>query len=668
MPKLVLDFETASYLDLKVVGAARYSEDFTTEIISLAYKFQGEKEIFTWIPGNDLQALCSLAGSDDVLFVAHNTGFEKNIWRNIMVPVFGLPDIPNDRWEDTAATCCMKAVPSKLELATLALRLTVHKDKEGNRITKSLSKPNKKGFYNREPAILERVYQYNRQDVYEQEELLARIGSLPDAERKVWLLDQTINERGIGLDMDFIAAAADIVDQASIPLIEEFKEITGGLKPTQTVKLKAWVNANGVKVDSLAKEILEKLIGTEGEDDESADSDDDDTSLDIGAIPDNVRRALVIRSLVGSASVKKLVRMQRCVCLDGRARGVLQYHGAGPGRWAGRLFQPHNFPRGTIQDTNGDKPRAEILVPLILSRDASLVETVIGAPIETIVSSLRHSIKAGVGKTYLSGDYVGIELRVVLALAGQYDKAELLAQGFNLYVDMAQNIYKRKIEKKKDLIEYQIGKNAVLGLGFQMGAKKFRLKYAATETVEFCENVVQTYRKEWAPKVPKAWYGLQDAAIQTVHTHKPHSAFGVEYRLEDGWLTARLPSGRKLWYWNPIPTRRPMPWDDTDIRNSFSFQQTKNGRLKTVEVFGGLLTENVVQGLARDILVNAMFKLEENGFPIILTVHDEIVCEPDIENADEKAFKQIMEERPDWVKHLQIPIEVETWMADRYKK
>lgn len=662
MRQLILDFETASGVDLKEVGAWRYSEDVTTEVISLSWAVDGG-EIRTWYPTSDVPAIwiTAFATNPEVLFIAHNCSFEKAIWRNIMVAQYGWPDVPDDQWHDTQAACAMKAIPLKLEKAAVALRLPIKKDTEGSKLTIAASKTNKKGYYDRSKEKLERIYEYNRQDVSAQSELHARLGPLPENERKVWLLDQIINQRGIPLDLEFVDKAQEIVDKASVPLLKEFIDITG-LNPTQNIKVKDWVNAQGIKLESLNKEIVSHLLGQESEDD-----DENATISDI-KLPDNVRRALEIRSLVGSASVKKLSRMRKCVSLDGRARGLLQYHGASPGRWSGRLLQPQNFPRGTITDGAGTKLTGDITIPAILSGSPEYVETTIGNPIETVISSLRHAIRTDKNHTLLSGDFTQIEARFVLAIAGQYDKLDIMGKGGSVYCDMGQTIYKRPIDKKIDTEEYQIAKNSVLGLGFQMGWKKFKARYAKNHTDEFCQQVVNTYRQNWAARVPKVWQGLEEAALQTVHTHKVHSAYGVEYRLEYGWLTTRLPSGRKLWYFNPHITRKAMPWDELDVRLAWTYQQMKTGQFKTVDAFGGLLTENVVQGLARDLMVNSMFNLEANGFPIILTVHDEIVCECENELADEIAFKQIMEQRPQWAKDLLIPVAVETWKGDYYKK
>jgi len=665
MHEVVLDFETASAVDLPTVGAWRYSEDITTEVISLSYQIDGGEPV-TWAPGGEEHNLVIMAADPGFLFVAHNAGFEKAIWRNIMVAQYHWPDVPNNRWDDTQACCAMKAIPANLDQAVLALRLPQHKDKEGSKITKSLSKPDKRGRYDRSPETLERVYVYNRQDCRATYELRNRLGGLTKGERNVWLLDQRINERGVSLDLAFITKAQEVVDRASAPLVEEFKELTGGLKPTQNKKFLVWLNENGITLNSLAKEGVAKLLGETEDEDDGHDSDD----LDVGDIvlPPLPRRALVIRSLVGSASVKKLKRMSQCVCTDGRARGLLQYHGASPGRWAGRLLQPHNFPRGTLKDARGEKPGHDVIVPAVMSGDPGFVELAVGPAIETVVSSLRHAIIAAPGRQLVSGDFATVEARIVLALAGQFDKCLILAQGRDIYCDMAGSIYNRVIDKKKDPEERQVGKNSVLGLGFQMGWKKFQAKYGNGQDDSFCQRVVKVYRETWAPRVPKVWYGLDEAATQTVNRQKPHEAFGVLYQLEDGWLTARLPSGRKLWYFNPQPSRRAVPWDETDVRAAWTYQQVKKKQLITIDAFGGLLTENVVQALARDLMVSAMFKLEANGFPIILTVHDEIVCEPLTKDADQKILADIMCDMPEWAKQMKVPVAVETWVGDRYRK
>jgi|SRR6202166_1550703 len=658
---ICLDFETASAVDLKKAGAWRYAEDPTTEILCAAVGTM-DGDVFVWHPGayGPETNLRILAADENITFIAHNAGFEKAIWCNIMVPDYGFPDIPNSRWHDTLAVCAQRVLPLDLESAVTVLGLPQQKDTEGSRLTRSLSKPRKDGSYDRSPATLTRVEDYGAQDIRAEVTLHKRLGWLPPGERSVWLLDQRINERGVRLDLEFIRAAQKIVDEASAPLLQEFKQLTG-VNVTQGEKFKSWLGTQGLTVGSLDKEHVASLLG--------GDVDDEDLET-LEVAPDlsvDVRRALSIRQLIGSASVKKLARMETCVCADGRARGLLQYHGAGPGRWAGRLLQPQNFPRGTLKE-DGEATPVETVVEAIQSGDKDYVDLILGSPVEAVVSGLRHAIISDSDRSLLVGDFATIELRVNLALAGQQDKIDLLAAGLDPYVDMASQIYKRPIDKKKDPAERQTGKNSVLGLGFQMGAPKFQMRYAKDQPIEFCNNVVRVFRKEWAPLVPSNWYDLDAAAIEAVHRKRPCEAHGVLYQLEDGWLTARLPSGRKLWYFNPRPIRKAMPWDETDIRLAFTYQAMKKGQWATINAFGGLLTENVVQALARDLMVAAMFKCEKNGLPVVLTVHDEIVTEPLVADADPKALEQIMQDRPDWAIAMNIPVKAECWAGERYRK
>src|ERR1700688_4424734 len=667
---IVLDFETASACDLKKSGADVYAEHPTTEVLCIAWETDaGGREL--WHPGLPIpDALLDLAEDPAYIFVAHNVRFERAIWQKIMVEQFGWPELPAERWADTLAKCAMLTLDQKLEMVLTQLRIPQVKDTEGTKAVLTLSRTDRKGNYpERTPELMERIYAYNLRDIDSQVALHKRIGWLPPGEREVWLLDQTINDRGVRLDLDFVRAAQSVVDKTIGPLSQKFAELTGGLKMTQLAKVQSWALAKGVSIPDMQKETLVAMLG---EDVDSSEEDLADLLSDIGvysgSLPDDVREALHIRQLIGSAAIKKLVRMEHCVCADGRARGLLQYHGAGPGRWAGRLLQPQNFPRGTLTGIKTDEDR-QGLIDAILTGNPDHVQSVSGSPpVETIVSSLRYAISASAGHQLVAGDFASIEARVCLALAGQWDKVSLLASGADVYCDMAEQIYGRPITKA-DAAERHVGKGAVLGLGFQMGAAKFFLRGCPDQSLEFAQTVVKAYRESWAPEVPKLWRGLNNAATRTVHSGLAHEDYGVLYEKCDLWLTARLPSGRKLWYFNPQPTFEAMPWDATDIRPGFTYEAKKNNVRKRVKAFGGLLTENVVQGLARDLLVDAMFRVEkEIGLPIILTAHDELLIEPRSSRANYKELEEIMSERSDWAKALNIPVATEGWMGSRYRK
>jgi DNA polymerase len=669
IPWIVLDFETFSACDLKKAGSYRYSIDPTTQILCLSYEDSGRRR-GTWFPGDNADSILRAAlYSPEVMFVAHNCSFERNIWTNHMVDLFGFPELPLSRWHDSMARAQQLVLPAALDDVLRALRLTAQKDMEGSKLTIGLSRPDKKGKYPEiTPAVLHRVGLYCEQDVAGQVALHKRVGWLPAHERPIWELSQRMNDRGILLDMELVEAMQSVVDKSMAPLMEEFAKLTGGLRVGQRDKIIAWCAEQGLVLPNMTKETLAKLLGDEGNEDGEEYGEDNEEHEELPELNAAVQRALSIRQLIGSSSIKKLKVMKACVCPDGRARGLLRYHGTGPGRQSGQLLQPHNFPRGTLEaeaahDIDG-------LVAALKTRDPAEVTRVSGKPpVETVVSCLRHVIISSPGKQLLAGDYAGIQARTVLAVAGQMDKVELMASGVDVYCDMAGKIYGRVITKA-DARERHVGKGGVLGLGFQAGGRQFNIKFAPAETLEFCEGVVKTYRTEWAPEVPKLWYGLQEAAVDTVLYGVPHEFRGITYRLEDDWLTAHIegmPDDCKLWYYNPQKVTRLMPWSkpgEPVYREGFTYQVKKQGKWITKDAFGGQLTENVVMKIERELMEYAKPKLEQEGFEMVLEVHDEAVAE----GTDLLGFQQIMEDIPAWAKALKIPVAVECWEGTRYRK
>ena len=670
-PWIVIDFETSSVVDLKKAGAYRYAEDICTEVLCLCWQFgdTGEDTAGSWKPGEAIPNVLLQAIELGVTFIAHNAAFERSIWSNIMVREYGWPEIPLEQWADSMARCCQVGLPASLDGALVALGLPLQKDTAGSKYTIGLSKPNKKGML--PPRDLARVTNYCMSDVENQVGLHKWLGFLPAHERPIWELSQTMNDRGLLLDMDLVRAMQQVVDRASKPLAEEFSGLTGGLKFSQVARVKQWVEDQGVPLSDLKAETIDALLGQDdAEEDEQVQEDDaadDNDGTQTVELPEPVRRALHIRRLIGSASIKKLKAMHLCVGGDGRARGLYRYHGTHAGRQTASLFQPHNFPRGTNEAIELD---VDVKVNALMTGDPEWVTTVTGLePVEAVVGSLRHTIMAEAGHCIMAGDYAGIQARTVLALAGQEDKTALMAAGEDVYCDMGSQIYRRRITKA-DTAERQTGKNSVLGLGFQMGWRKFHLKYCEGQPAEFAEDVVHVYRKEWAPKVPKLWYALQDAAVETVWSGEEHEAYGVLYRIEDQWLTAEILNGSKLWYFDPKPITKKMPWstdDEPDWRRAFQYRVEHQKRLVTKDAFGGLLTQNVVMKIEREIVEDAKRKLEDEGYRPIMENHDEIVCEPPA-GASLDIFREIMEDVPHWVKTMRIPIKVDAWTGSRYRK
>jgi DNA polymerase len=676
MRVLIHDYETMSDTDLKKSGAWAYAEAPTTSVVCLGWQLD-DGPVRLWKPGDPLDELTALAEADDVLWVAHNAAFEKAIHRSIMHASFGLPIVPGHRWHCTQSVCAMKGIPLKLEKAATALGLHQRQNEGHRNSVLALSRTNKQGYYDHSGEKLQKVYDECAQDVRAEVGLHRRIKWLSKSERDVWKLDQKINERGVKLDMAFVAAAQKVCDQASKPLHAEFIAITGGISPSQP-KFKDWLHAQGVAIPNLQKETIATWLGEQ--DDEEAISDVSDGQPESLVLPAHCERALRIRSILGSASIKKLRAMGACCASDGRAHGLLQYHGAGPGRWAGRLLQPQNFPRPSLKQVCGwdaegkeilEGHDAEQLVAAIMSGDSEYVRCLYGEPIDAVANGLRHAIIADREHLLEVGDYAKIECVIVLALAGHADTARgVIERGSAVYTDMAAKIFKRPVAKS-ELREYTIGKNTILGCGFQMGAAKFQSRYCPDDSIEFAQAAIDEYRKVFAPKVPRLWYALEDAAVKAVWDRLPQEAYGVTYALEDGWLTARLPSGRKLWYYDPRPVRKAMPWstpEEPDIRPGFEYSAWKMGQWKRISAYGGLLTENVVQALARDLLVNGMMNCEAAGHGVILTVHDEIVTEVKKELSSANALDQMMTDVPSWAVSLGIPVASECWVGTRYRK
>ena len=677
--RITIDFESRSACDLKKCGAWVYSEHPTTEVLMLAFCSRNGG-VFMWYPGDPEPPFLRSEIEAGTVFECHNAAFERSIWANIMVPVFGWPEIPEDQWYDSMAVCARRHLPLSLESAADILHLPVKKDSEGAQALKRLMKPvvvkrGKAKEFLEDPELLKTVAEYCATDTRAQMHLARRLGDLEPQEVEVWRLNQRMNMRGLGIDLEFAADCQAIVDQAREPLARQWEELVG-CKPKAAVKVRDWMHEHGAAMPGLGKEIVEEWL-----------KKDD--------LPDAVRTALELRGALTSSAVDKLASMRNCTGTDGRARWLLQYHGAGTGRDAGRLLQPQNFPRGTVEfgkDLDGnDVPAWEVLVPYIQTRDAAFIGAEMAhmekqiseeyrhltAPVSAVTSALRHCLVPSPGSLLVCGDFSTIEVRVLLAIAGQTDKLGMIANGVDPYCDMAEKIYGYEVRKKDHPAERQDGKAAVLGLGFQMGVDKFWRKDFKGRDRSLVERIVEVYRTEWAPEVPKLWDGLQEAATRCVWDRRPTEFNGIEYRIEDEWLTCRLPSGRKLFYLRPKAVRREMPWSTDqrpDIRQAWTYLKPRGRGFLTVDAYGGMLTENVVQATARDLLYDALLRVDAEGYPVIMAVHDEGIIEVPEELATQwgcfeaSPVREIMETPPDWGKALGIPIATEGWIGDRYRK
>jgi DNA polymerase len=666
-----LDFETRNTggCKLKEAGAWRYAGDPATEILTLVYR-NGDAEPRVWTPEQGwCEHLASLALDPAAEFTSFGD-FEQVVWDRIMVPRFGFPGVPLARWSNAQAICSAFALPRTLGKVLPVIGADVVKDDAGRRLVLSLSRPHRKtGKYPEvTPEVRERVAAYNKIDVEALIAIHERAGSLSERERRVWELDQVINRRGVRIDTEFVHAARHLAEVSRETLFAEFADLTKdpelkndpGLSPYQVGKTKEWLKSKGFAFPNLEGETIEE-------------------ALDTLVLPDDVRRVLEIRLITAPTSLKKLDAMLACVGRDGRARGLFRYHAATPGRWSAALIQPQNLPRPLVDIAPGD---IEELVAAVKTENPMALARW-GAPLDVLMSSLRFALVADEGKQFGVGDFAMIETCILLALAGQHDKCKLIAEGVDIYRDAAVPIYGLDREAfmaiSKDGLTLEqdqqraTGKTTVLGCGYGMGADRFQRQYCRhmpkEEGAKFARGAVHTYRKVWAPRVPKLWYDLERTARHAMLRPgiRMTAECGISYQLEQKaglpCLTCRLLNGKEIFYINAKVSSERVDRRGYPVWTYWAY---RNGQWRENEPYGSQLTENVVQALARELLVEAMLRFEARGFPVVMHCHDEI----GVEHAEITAsmMQEIMAERPQWAAELGVPVGVEAWIGGRYRK
>ena len=672
MTDLSIDLETRSTVDLRTSGTYPYAAHASTDVWCMAWAVAGE-EPKLWVPGDPFpeEIIEHIAWGGPLR--AWNAPFERIMWNLLLVPRYHFPEVPLDQWVCTMAEALSVGLPGALGKAAKVLGVS-DKDDKGRRLMLQMSKPRKRRksdgdalgpFWWDDEERRERLYEYCRQDVRVEMECAASLRRLSKAERRVWLMTERMNDRGVALDVPLIRGARKVVETGQALANDRLQELTAGAvdRVTDINGLKAWL-AEFVDIDNLRKDTVRDLL-------------DDDLPVDVADV-------LGIRRDFGKSSVKKLDAMLAYGAWDGRMHGALQYHGAHTGRFAGRGPQPQNLPRGEVI--------VDDLLEDIQEGDYAFL-ALDNPPAVAVSSALRKMFVAGEGRLFYAADFAQIEARVLAWLAGQDDLVEAFARGSKIYEEMAASIYDVPVGAVTPQ-QRQVGKNCILGAGFQCGPRRFAemvqeqsgvvLDRGARDDkgnllpgeVDMAEKAIkQGYRAKY-DRIPALWYELQDAAMQAVQDEGAvvRTADGrIRYTYRNQFLWCRLPSGRLIAY--PLPAIR---MQRSKIVNEFTGEVTYTARRPTLTaatvhngqwvrrgMYGGLLTENVVQAIARDVMVEAMLRLEETGYTPVLTVHDETVCEvkPD---ADFEKFMELMIEVPDWAAGL--PVKAEGWRGRRYRK
>jgi DNA polymerase bacteriophage-type len=667
MNRIYLDFETRSLADLKAVGAAKYAADVSTDVLCMGIAFYDTPAGYR--TNEDLEIDTGFADDPKNIFISHGI-FDQFIWQSVMVKKYGYSEIPIERWRCTMAKCYAHGLSGSLKEAAIALNLPIKKDMEGRDNMLSLSKPRKNGTFwtpQDKPEAFEKLYEYCKTDVEVMRLIDETLPDLSQKEQRIWNIDQRINQEGIKVDIKAIETAIGFSELHRDTQKRDFNRITNGIPDDSRKrgKLLKWLNENGLpELKNTQKSTLEKYLSDESD------------------ITDEVKIVLQTCISGGKTSLAKYTKMLERCDENGIIREILQYHGAHTGRWAGRGIQIQNFPRSR----EGDFTTLETL----LWGDEEMFSLFYSDVSKVLSSMLRKIILAPEGNTFFGADFSQIEARVLAWLAGQKSKLEMYEQGEDVYCRTASEIFGVKITKE-DKAERQVGKVAELALGYGGGIGAFvtmssqynldisplyesmwkkanpwekqqaeisfdRFGAGASKEVGLTADLIKQRWRNANKAIVDYWQRVEEAARMAIKNEglSVKSLYSVK-RLGNGtrFLQCRLPSGRNFSYFDP----------SCDRDGRVSYNASKFGKTST---YGGELVENLVQAVSRDIMAEAMVRLEE-AFPTAFTVHDEIVSIPKENNERQyREFERIMRQVPVWANKL--PIDVECWKGSRYGK
>jgi DNA polymerase len=666
MPHILhIDLETRSTLDLRKTGVYPYAKHPSTDIWCACYAW-GEDVLQTWVPGDPVPAGFREHVEAGGIIYAHNAAFERVMWNHLLGPRYGWPIPKLEQWRCTMVQCYAMALPGGLGNAADAVNLGIAKDDAGHRLMMQMCKPRKMlpsgPVWWDVPEKIERLIAYCLNDVNVERELHKRLRPLSTSELALWHLDQAVNDRGVYVDVPLCEAAKTVVAATTGRLDAEMREVTEGFVSRCSTRnqLVQWTRLQGVEAESIAKDQIEELL---------ADPE----------LPPHVHRALTLRRESAKSSVAKIDTLLRGMCPDGRVRGLLQFHAASTGRWAGRRFQPQNLKRPELETA---EEVDEAIALLLAEPDADLIEIVYGQPLSLVGDTVRGMIAAPEGKKIVSVDYAGIEARVLPWLADEHWKLDAFkrfdrGEGDDMYCITAGRILHKEpaeISKQERLV---YGKVPELALGYQGGVGAF-LTMGVNYGVRLEKAVVEKIRDDWRaanPNIKQLWYDLEECAMKAVA--EPGSTWRISdklaFRKAGSFLFMKLPSGRMLVYCYPAIAEKEMPWIDERTgkkarKMSLSYMGVNSYTRKwqTCWAYGGLLAENATQAVARDFLADAMPRVEAAGYPIIMTVHDEIVAEVDADFGSWEEMSAIMTTLPAW--GADCPIAADGWQGDRYRK
>lgn len=649
MRTLNIDIETFSSVDIKRAGMYKYVQSPDFEILLFGYAVDGGPvQVVDLAQGEKLPAeVISALQDPSVIKHAYNAAFEwyclNKFYRS-----------PLEQWRCTMLHGLYCGYTAGLAATAVALGLPDDKRKMsvGASLIRTFCVPCKPSKANgmrtrtlprHEPEKWQLFKEYCRQDVVTEMEIERRLSSfpVPIKEQRLWELDQIINANGVAVDMDLVTAALHIDETVTGKLMQEAIDLSGLDNPKSVKQLMTWLSEELDKeVQDLRKSTVSSLL----------------ESVEEG----KVRRMLEIRQELAKASVKKYVAIQDAVCNDGRVRGLLQFYGANrTGRWAGRLVQVQNLPRNYLESLNHARD-------CVKARKIDALRIIYGNVPDVLSQLVRTAFVAEPGKVLIAADFSAIEARVIAWLAGETWRQEVFATHGKIYEASASAMFGIPIEEiTKQSPLRQKGKIAELALGYQGGPGALvamgALDMGLTE--EELPEIVQRWRAA-NRRIVDFWYALENAALKVIQTGAPMGIRGLilaregDYENGQDFLTIQLPSGRKLFY------ARPFVEVNEKNRASLHYQgvNQKTRQWEIIPAYGGKLTENVVQAIARDCLAESLVRLVYAGYQIVFHVHDEIVLEvpaatPEEAESHVAAITDIMAQPISWAPGLILKAE-----------
>ena len=648
MKKLSCDIETFSDVDLIRCGVYKYADSPDFEMLLFAYAVDdGDVHIIDIAGGEELpEEIIQAIKSDTVVKTAYNAQFE----RVCLSRYLKLPEgeyLNPQSWYCTAVQAAELALPLSLADVGSVLGLERQKMTEGKELIKYFCVPCKptKSNGNRtrnrpchDINKWETFKKYCMRDVDVERQIADKLKMYPisDEEHRLYVLDQIINDRGVLVDSELAEQAVKLNSIQTAVAVEQAYMITGLENPNSVTQLKQWLKEKGVEIESLSKKSVKSL----------ADETDGDVS-----------EMLKLRLLMAKTSVKKYEAVIRSVCSDNRVHGMMRFCGANrTGRWSGNILQPQNLPQNHLPDLT-------LARDIVKDGDFEMLDMMFGNVPNVLSELIRTILIPKPNHRFIVADFSAIEARVLAWIAGEQWRIDTFKNGGDIYCASASKMFKVPVEKHGVNGELrQKGKISELACGY--GGSVGALKNMGAVEMGVQENELQGLINDWRnanPHIVRFWYEVGNAAMKAIKEKTTVPLGKLVFAYERGILFIRLPSGRRLSYIKPrIGTNR---FGGDSITYMGINSAKKWDRLET---FGGKLTENIVQGTARDLLANALINAANAGYDTVFHVHDEIICEVPNGYGSVDELCRLMCIKTDWADGL--PLNADGFECEYYKK